>query len=95
MAGDKVLVLNATGKTGRNVCRALVDAGFDVYGTTRSAGKAPALTAAGITPVLANYTVRADLDKAFAESGAKKVFILTDFFSAAKKSECVVLSEGG
>ncbi len=31
MAKEKVLVLNATGKAGRNVCRALIDAVFDVY----------------------------------------------------------------
>lgn len=36
ISAEKVLVLNATGKVGRNVCRALLEAGFDVYGTTRS-----------------------------------------------------------
>ena len=36
MSDEKVLVLNATGKVGRNVCVALKEAGFDVYGTTRS-----------------------------------------------------------
>lgn len=82
---SKVLVLNATGKTGRNVCRALKDAGFSVYGTTRSPANA-SLTAAGITPVQANYTVREDLDRAFAETGAKKVFVLTDYFRAAQGS---------
>jgi len=36
MSDRKVLVLNATGKVGRNACRALKEAGFEVYGTTRS-----------------------------------------------------------
>lgn len=90
----KVLVLNATGKTGRNVARALVDEGFTVYGTTRSAEKAAALKAAGIQPVIANYTVRADLDRAFAESGAKKVFVMTDYFGAAKKNAATEVEQG-
>ena len=81
MAPDKVLVLNATGKVGRNVCRALQDAGFEVHGTTRSAGEA--LASRGIKPVVCNYTLRADLDRAFEQSGAKKVFVMTDFFRAA------------
>ena len=29
MSGEKVLVLNATGKVGRNACRALKEAGFE------------------------------------------------------------------
>ena len=36
MPAAKVLVLNATGKVGRNVCRALLEAGFEIHGTTRS-----------------------------------------------------------
>lgn len=91
---QKVLVLNATGKTGRGVCKALTDAGFAVYGTTRSPTSGAALTAAGVTPVVANYTVRADLDRAFAESGAKKVFVLTDFFQAAGKSVAREVEQG-
>jgi uncharacterized protein YbjT (DUF2867 family) len=89
----KVLVLNATGKAGRNVCRALKDAGYDVYGTSRSPANA-ALTAAGVTPVAANYTVRADLDRAFATTGAKKVFVQTDFFAAAGKSAAREVEQG-
>lgn len=84
MSNAKVLVLNATGKVGRNVCRALKEAGFDVYGTTRS--NTGGLQKSGVTPVVCNYTVRADLDRAFAESGAKKVFVITDYFRAAKHS---------
>lgn len=91
--GKKVLVLNATGKTGRNVCRALKAAGFDVYGTTRSASNT-SLAAAGVKPVVCNYTVRADLDRALAESGATKLFLLTDFFQAAGKSVAREVEQG-
>jgi uncharacterized protein YbjT (DUF2867 family) len=52
MSADKVLVLNATGKVGRNVCRALLEAGFDVYGTTRSANGP--LVGWGVKPVVCN-----------------------------------------
>jgi len=85
MAKEKVLVLNATGKVGRNVCRALIDAGFEVYGTTRSENSP--LASQGIKPVVCNYTIRSDLDKAFKETGAKKVFVITDYFGAAKSND--------
>lgn len=92
MSAEKVLVLNATGKTGRNVCRALIEAGFEVYGTTRSANNA--LVSQGVKPVVGNYTVRADLDRAFAETGAKRVFVITDYFAAAGKSAEVEYQQG-
>jgi uncharacterized protein YbjT (DUF2867 family) len=82
MSSSKVLVLNATGKVGQNVCLALKEAGFDVYGTTRSTKNN--LASKGFTPVVCNYTIRADLDRALKESGAKKVFSITDYFKAAK-----------
>jgi len=84
MPAEKVLVLNATGKVGRNVCRALLEAGYDVYGTTRSSNSS--LTSQGVKPVVCNYTIRADLDRAFKETGAKKVFVITDYFRAAKSN---------
>ena len=62
MSADKVLVLNATGKVGRNVCRARLEAGSDVYGTTRSSNSP--LTSQGVKPVVCNYTIRAELDRA-------------------------------
>ena len=92
MSTDKVLVLNATGKVGRNVCRALIESGFDVYGTTRS--NKTALVSQGIKPVLCNYTVRTDLDGALEESGAKKVFAMTDYFAAAKSSADEEIRQG-
>ena len=83
MSNGKVLVLCATGKMGKNVCRALVDNGFEVYGTTRNklggVGK-------NVIPVICDYTKREDLDIALKTTGCKKVFIITDFFLAAKKS---------
>ena len=84
MPAEKVLVLNATGKVGRNVCRALLEAGYDVYGTTRSSNSS--LTSQGVKPVVCNYTIRADLDRVFKETGAKKVFVITDYFRAAKSN---------
>jgi uncharacterized protein YbjT (DUF2867 family) len=92
MNSAKVLVLNATGKVGRNVCRALKEAGFDVFGTTRSAQNS--LQKIGVNPVVCNYTVRADLDRAFAQSGARKVFVITDFFGAAKSKAAVEIQQG-
>ena len=92
MAKEKVLVLNATGKVGRNVCRALLDAGFEVYGTTRSENSP--LASQGIKPVVCNYTIRSDLDKAFKETGAKKVFVITDYFGAAKSNADLEYRQG-
>lgn len=92
MATEKILVLNSTGNVGRNVCRALIDAGFEVFGTTRSAQNT--LVNQGVKPIVCNYTLRADLDRAFQESGAKKVFVLTDYFAAAKKSADLEFQQG-
>lgn len=66
MPAEKILVLNATGKVGRNVCRALLEAGYEVYGTTRSSkGR---LADQGVKPVACNDTVLGDLDRAFADT---------------------------
>lgn len=85
MEKTKVLVLCATGKAGGNVCRALVEAGFQVYGTTRS--NAQKLSEQGVTPVLCDYTRRESLARALFETGAKKIFVITDYFGAAKSDE--------
>ena len=92
MHAEKVLVLNATGKVGRNVCRALLEAGFEVYGTTRSAKNT--LGTLGVKPVVCNYTLRTDLDQAFAQSGAQKVFVITDYFNAAKSNAELEFRQG-
>ena len=92
MSGEKVLVLNATGKVGRNTCRALKEAGFEVFGTTRSITSE--LTKLGVNPVRCNYTDRSDLDHALAETRAKKVFSITDYFLAAKSTPEVEIQHG-
>ena len=92
MSAEKILVLNSTGKVGRHVCRALLEAGYDVYGTTRS--DKGTLTGMGVKPVVCNYTQRADLDRAFADTGAKKVFVITDYFGAAKKNAQLEFEQG-
>ncbi len=92
MSNPSVLVLNATGKVGRNVCRALRDAGFSVHGTTRS--NTHTLSSLGVNPVVCNYTVRADLDRALAQTGARKMFVITDYFAAAGKKAGVEIEQG-
>jgi len=92
MSQDKVLVLNATGKVGLNTCRALKEAGFDVYGTTRS--KTKELLELGIQPVICNYTVRSDLDRALSETNAKKIFSITDYFGAARSKSELEIKHG-
>ena len=52
------------------------------------------LTNLGVTPVKADYTKRADLDAAFASSGAKIAFLITDFFLAAKSKQALEIEQG-
>ena len=52
------------------------------------------LTKLGVTPVKADYTKRADLDAAFASSGAKIAFLITDFFLAAKSKQALEIEQG-
>jgi uncharacterized protein YbjT (DUF2867 family) len=92
MASNKVLVLNSTGKVGKSTCRALKEAGFDVYGTTRSSNND--LTSQGVHPVICNYTERADLDRALIETGATMVFSITDYFGAAKSKPEIEIQHG-
>lgn len=92
MSGEKVLVLNATGKVGRNACRALKEAGFDVYGTTRS--NTSDLTKLGVSPVICNYTQRSEIERVLAETGAKKILSITDYFGAAKSKPEVEIQHG-
>jgi uncharacterized protein YbjT (DUF2867 family) len=80
----RVLVLPGTGRIGAGVCRALSEAGFDVYGTSRGA-RAGKLSS-GATGVTADYTTRADVERALKETGAQKVIFTVDFFGAAKSS---------
>ena len=82
---EKVLVLCATGKMGYGVVTGLKAAGYgEVYGTTR--GSKGRLEKAGVKPIIANYVVKADVERAIKESGAKSLIFLTDFFQAAKSN---------
>lgn len=50
--GCRVLLAGAGGTIGRRLAPLLLDAGHDVLGTTRSAARAEALSAAGVEPVV-------------------------------------------
>ena len=89
---QKILVLNATGKAGSNVCRALKEASFDVYGTTRSQNKNH--DRLGIKSVICNYTVKSELEKSFKDTGAKRVFVITDYFGAANSNMDLEIEQG-
>jgi len=86
MTKGSVLVLCATGKIGKNVCIALQEKGYIVYGTTRNIESAKVMSGKGIVPVLCDYTKREDVDKALASTGCKNVFMISDYFLAANKS---------
>ena len=92
MSSEKILVLNATGKVGKNVCRALKEAGFQVYGTTRS--QVNELREIGVEPIICNYTDRKDLKNAIEQSSIKKIFSITDYFGAAKSKGDVEIEHG-
>ena len=67
-----------------------------VFGMTRGGAKIVATVQAnGAEPVLGNYTVGADIAKALKETGARKVFVLTDFIGAAKGKAAVEVSTSG
>ena len=52
---------------------------------TRGGDKSVATVKAnGAEPVLGNYTVGADIAKVMKATGARKVFVITDTFQAAK-----------
>ncbi len=71
--------------------RALKEAGYDVYGSTRSVQSAAPST---FTPVYGDYTNRADLDRMLLTTGAKKMFAITDYFGAAGKKIGVEVAHG-
>ena len=49
---DRVLLVGATGAIGKRLVPLLVDAGYEVFGTTRSQAKSAELEGAGVTPVV-------------------------------------------
>jgi nucleoside-diphosphate-sugar epimerase len=60
----KIFFAGATGAIGKRLVPLLRDAGFEVTGATRSAGKADALRAAGATPVVVDVYDAAALTRA-------------------------------
>jgi uncharacterized protein YbjT (DUF2867 family) len=94
MADKKVLVLCATGKAGKGIVQGLVQRGYEVYGTTRSAKSGAVLEKLGAKPIVANYVIGADVQRAVKESGAKQMVFITDFFGAAKSKMAVEEQQG-
>ena len=91
---NKVLVLCATGKAGKGIVQGLVAKGFEVFGTTRSVKNGAVLEKLGAKPIVANYTVGADVQRAVKESGAKQMVFITDFFGAAKSKMALEEEQG-
>lgn len=68
MPRDKVFLAGAAGAVGTRLVPLLLDAGYAVWGTTRSREKADALRAAGVTPVVVDVFDRAALSQAVREA---------------------------
>ena len=94
MADKKVLVLCATGKAGKGIVQGLVQRGYEVYGTTRSAKSGAVLEKLGAKAIVATYVVGADVQRAVKESGATQMVFITDFFGAAKSKMAVEEQQG-
>lgn len=86
MQSEKVLVCGATGRVGGGVTKALKEAGFEVFGTTRNQAGKSKLEANGINAVICDYTDKSQVLDALKSTGCKLVFFLTDFLVAAKKN---------
>jgi 2-alkyl-3-oxoalkanoate reductase len=80
----RVFVAGATGAVGRRLAPALVDAGHQVMGTTRSAGKADELRAAGAEPVVLDPL---DRDAVLASVAASKPDVVIHQLSALSGAE--------
>ena len=68
MPPDKVFLAGAAGAVGRRLVPLLREAGYAVWGTTRSPEKAEALRAAGVVPVVVDVFDRAVLSRAMREA---------------------------
>jgi len=49
---DRVLLAGATGAIGKRLVPLLIDAGYEVFGTTRSPANCAELEAAAVTPIV-------------------------------------------
>lgn len=91
--GQPIFVAGATGVIGRTLCRLLVQDGWRVTGTTRSADKASALRTLGVMPAIVDAFDAAALREALSASGARTVIHqLTDLprvFDPARWAEAV------
>jgi len=66
MHAQKVFLAGATGAIGQRLVRLLVDAGYDVFGTTRFEAKAAALEAARVEPIVVDMFDAASVARALA-----------------------------
>ncbi|MGB7857598.1 MAG: NAD-dependent epimerase/dehydratase family protein, partial [Pseudolabrys sp.] len=62
----KVFLAGATGAIGNRLVPLLLDAGYEVFGTTRSGSKAAGLQAAGATPIVVDVFDAPALSRAIA-----------------------------
>lgn len=69
-ADKRIFLAGAAGAIGRRLCPLLIDDGWHVAGTTRSANRAAALRAIGVEPVLVDVFDADALRRAIAEAGA-------------------------
>ena len=62
----KIFLAGATGAIGRRLAPLLIDAGYEVFGTTRSERKAAELHLAAVTPIVVDVFDAAALSQAMA-----------------------------
>ena len=68
----KVFLAGATGAIGKRLVPLLLDAGYEVFGTTRSGSKAAGLQAAGATPIVVDvFDARVVLSDCCGSSGSR------------------------
>jgi len=70
---NRAFIAGASGAIGRRLCRLLVDDGWEVVGTSRSADRAAALQASGVHPVIVDVFDESALRRAVAEARADVV----------------------
>lgn len=87
-----VFLAGSTGVIGAPLGKALVEKGYTVYGTTRSADKAKGLEAAGVKPVVLDVFDAAALEKAVAD--AKPDVVINELSSLPKGLKEAEMAEG-
>mmetsp|Transcript_54861 Transcript_54861/g.126320 ORF Transcript_54861/g.126320 Transcript_54861/m.126320 type:complete len:333 (-) Transcript_54861:198-1196(-) len=87
MPRERVLVTGATGQQGGATVDALLaKRGFEVFALTRNSSSPAAVSLAkkGATVLKGDFTDKASLEEALRASKATQVFLVTDFWKAAK-----------